>query len=241
MTSVDVRLPLYQQLRDDLATAIARQQWRPGEAIPTEAVLCERYAVSPGTVRKALDLLVEEGVLERFQGRGTFVRRPQFDHSLFRFFRFEDANGERVVPDSHILLREQRQATADVAKALQLAEGSAVIHLHRLRLIAGRAVLEEHIWLDATRFGALLDIPLEAFGPLLYPLYEQHCGEAVARAEEQLSVTQGAADSERLLQLPAGQPLAQIERLALGYDGRPLEWRCSRGDALTFRYRTEIR
>ena len=65
MTSVDARLPLYQRLRDDLATALARQQWRPGEAIPTEAVLCDRYAVSPGTVRKALDLLVDAGVLER--------------------------------------------------------------------------------------------------------------------------------------------------------------------------------
>jgi GntR family transcriptional regulator len=60
--------------------------------------LATEFDMSIGTVRKAVDVLVAEGVLERQQGRGTFIRRPQFQSSLFRFFRFEAANGERVVP-----------------------------------------------------------------------------------------------------------------------------------------------
>ena len=79
--SSDARLPLYQRLRDHLVEQIANNRWRPGEAIPTEAVLSAEYELSTGTVRKAVDALVSEGILERQQGRGTFVRRPQFQSS----------------------------------------------------------------------------------------------------------------------------------------------------------------
>ena len=95
--SSDSRLPLYQRLRDQLVEQIANNRWRPGEAIPTEAALSAEYQLSTGTVRKAVDSLVSEGILERQQGRGTFIRRPQFQSSLFRFFRFQTAAGERQV------------------------------------------------------------------------------------------------------------------------------------------------
>ena len=63
------------------------RRWTPDEAIPAESGLAEAYGVSLGTMRKALQQLVDEGLLERHQGSGTFVRRARFDRSLFRFFR----------------------------------------------------------------------------------------------------------------------------------------------------------
>lgn len=98
--SNDTRLPLYQRLHDHLAQQIATHHWRPGEAIPTEAAPSTQYRFSTGTVRKAVDARVKEGLLERQQGRGTFVRRPQFQSSLFRFSRFQTAAGERQIPES---------------------------------------------------------------------------------------------------------------------------------------------
>ena len=79
----DARLPVYQRIRDDLAEKIAARQWLHGQAIPTEAELTVAYGASAGTVRKAVDLLVADGLLDRMQGKGTFVRRPSFDSSLF--------------------------------------------------------------------------------------------------------------------------------------------------------------
>lgn len=114
--SSDARLPLYQRLRDQLIEQIANNRWRPGEAIPTEAVLSAEYALSTGTVRKAVDALVSEGILERQQGRGTFVRRPQFQSSLFRFFRFQGPSGERQVPQSRILTVESVAAPSRSAR-----------------------------------------------------------------------------------------------------------------------------
>jgi GntR family transcriptional regulator len=82
--------------------------------------LATEFDMSIGTVRKAVDVLVAEGVLERQQGRGTFIRRPQFQSSLFRFFRFEAANGERIVPKAASFHRALPAPSA-VAEALGLA------------------------------------------------------------------------------------------------------------------------
>lgn len=237
----DARLPLYQRLRDQLAQQIANNRWRPGEAIPTEAALSAEHQLSTGTVRKAVDALVAEGILERHQGRGTFVRRPQFHSSLFRFFRFQSAAGERQVPESRILSIEPLAAPSAVAQALGLPAHAAVIRIVRLRLLEDQPVLAEDIWLARTRFQGLLDIDLSQQGPLLYPIYETVCGQVVAFAEETLTAEAVDEVHARLLHVPMGSPVVVIERLARDYAGTPLEWRRSRGHAEHFRYHVDIR
>lgn len=239
--SSDVRLPLYQRLRDHLAEEIANNRWRPGEAIATEAALSAQYQVSTGTVRKAIDALVSEGVLERQQGRGTFIRRPQFQSSLFRFFRFQNAAGERRVPQSRILSIEPVAAPSAVAQALGLPLDAPVIHIVRVRLLDVAPVLAEDIWLPRSRFQPLLAIDLNQKGPLLYPIYEEMCGQVVAYAEETLTAESVNDAYARLLHVPVNSPVVVIERLARDYAGSPLEWRRSRGHAEHFRYSVEIR
>jgi GntR family transcriptional regulator len=239
--SSDVRLPLYQRLRDQLAEQIANNRWRPGEAIPTEAALSSEYCLSTGTVRKAIDMLVSENILERQQGRGTFIRRPQFQSSLFRFFRFQSASGERQVPESRILSIEPVAAPSAVAQALGLPLEAPVIRLIRLRLIGAQPLLAEEIWLPRVQFQTLLEIDLTKQGPLLYPIYEEFCGQVVAYAEESLTAEAVSDVHARLLQVPANSPVVVIERLARNYAGQPLEWRRSRGHAEHFRYSVDIR
>ncbi|OPA84491.1 GntR family transcriptional regulator [Pseudomonas fluorescens] len=239
--SSDARLPLYQRLRDHLVEQIANNRWRPGEPIPTEAVLSAEYALSTGTVRKAVDALVSEGILERQQGRGTFVRRPQFQSSLFRFFRFQGPSGERQVPESRILSVESVPAPSAVSEALGLAPSAQVIRIVRTRLLDVQPLLAEEIWLPRTRFQALLEVDLAEQGPLLYPVYESVCGQVVASAEETLTAEAVNEVYARLLQVPVNSPVVVIERLARDYAGQPLEWRRSRGHAEHFRYRVDIR
>ncbi|ACM28205.1 GntR family transcriptional regulator [Rhizobium rhizogenes] len=241
MTSLDDRLPRYQRLRDDLAARINRQEWRPGESIPSEAELSATYGVAVGTVRKAIDQLVADGVVERHQGRGTYVRRARFNSSLFRFFRFQSESGERRVPESRILRRESIAAPSAVASALRLREGDPVISLSRLRLIGGVPLLAEEIWLERSRFEALLTIDTSEFGDLLYPLYEERCEQVVVSAEETLTVEIAPPLQARLLGLEPGSPLVVIERVAFDLERRPIEWRRSRGPADCFRYHVDIR
>lgn len=236
----DERLPLYQRLRDDMLAKIASGEWSPGIAIPPEAELTKQYGVAVGTLRRAVDTLVQDGLMERSQGRGTFIRRPNFDGSLFRFFRQVDPQGGRRVPTGEVLSRSLESADETVAEALSLPLGADVICLERVRQIDGRNVYYEDIWLPYRPFARLLDIAPEDFGNLLYPFYESECGQLIGAARETLTVEMANDRIADILGIESGKPVVVIERLATGYDGGPLEYRQSRGDAQTFRYQVNI-
>jgi GntR family transcriptional regulator len=180
-------------------------------------------------------------MLERFQGRGTFVRRASFDNSLFRFFRFQTRQGERRIPQSRILRREVVEAPSAVAATLQIPNRSAVIQMSRLRLFDDAPMLAEEIWLPYARFAAFAALELEQVGDLLYPVYEAQCNQVIASASETLTVESLGPLHARLLRTEPGTPAVVIERLAYGYDKQPLEWRRSRGLASEFIYQAEIR
>ena len=237
----DTRLPLYQRLRDDLARNIEDRTWKPGEAIPSELDLARAYGVALGTMRKALDLLESERLVERIHGKGTFVRRANFNASLFRFFRFQGPMGDRHVPESRILGRKVLPANARVASELRLEEGEGVIHLSRLRLLEGAPALAEEIYLPLAKFSPLAGLPLSDFGNLWYPLYEEVCGHIVASAEETLTAELAEPAEAKLLGIATGAPVVVIERLAFDIARNPLEWRRSKGPADQFKYHVEIR
>jgi GntR family transcriptional regulator len=237
----DDRLPRYQQLRDDLVSRIAAGEWAPEEAIATEAELGQFYNVSTGTVRKAIDLLVSDGVLTRTQGKGTFVRRPRFDSSLFRFFRFVSRDGQPVRPTARVLKREVVKPDEEIRNALGMKASEKAIHLSRVRMIEGRAVLSEEIWLPRARFEALATLPLDKFEDLLYPLYERLCKQMVASATEILRVEQATVETASLLGIKTGSPVILVHRVASDFAGTPFEWRSTRGAADTFQYQVEIR
>jgi GntR family transcriptional regulator len=241
IAQTDERLPRYQQLRDDLVQRIAAGEWAPGAAIHTEAELSAAYEVSTGTLRKAIDLLVAEGVLTRSQGKGTFVRRPRFDSSLFRFFRFKSSSGEPVRPTARILQRSVTAPDDGVRQALQLGPRGKVLHLSRLRLVDGRPVLSEEIWLPRDGFEALTNLPLEEFGDLLYPLYERLCKQVVATARETLRVERADKLVARTLGIRPGHPVICVNRVAFNFAGRPVECRSTVGAADGFQYEIEIR
>jgi len=241
MNQSDDRLPLYHRLRDKMIEKIMQRQWQPDTAIPTEAELTKTYNVAIGTVRKAVETLVADGLLERLQGRGTFVRRPNFHASLFRFFRHQTEGAENTIPEGRILKRTLGVPPQEVATALSLTKRAKAIKLDRLRLVDGQPVLLEEIWLPYPQFSALMNIELPDFGDLLYPLYEEKCRQTVASAHETLTVELAAPEVARQLAIPVEKPVIVIDRLALGYDRQALEWRRSRGPADRFRYQIEIR
>lgn len=241
----DNRLPLYVRLRDVLTRRITSGEWSPDAAIPAENILATAYGVSLGTMRKALQHLVDQGLLERRQGSGTYVRRARFDRSLFRFFRFgssgaagNDTNG--AIPSSRILHREVTPAGSLPEATLGLAPDDLVIRLRRLRLWGDQPFLAEDLAVPYRRMKALMDIPLDQFGPLLYPLYESLCGQIVMRAREELTVVLADQVAGRLLRCATGTAMVEICRTAFVHDGTPIEWRRSHGRAGEFHYITEI-
>ena len=189
-------------------------------------------------LRRALELLAQQGLIERRHGKGTFVRDGLSGAPMLRFFRFGDRDGQ--VPQSRILSRQSVLASAEVARRLGIGRGDAVLRLHRLRSLSGQPRLYEEIWLPLPLFDALLDLPLAAWGDLLYPFFAKRCGVSVSRATDEIGFAHLAAGRAQALKLPAGHPGVTVTRQAYDLAGRCVELRVTHGDAFAFHYSVTI-
>ena len=234
----DARLPAYARLRDTLTARIANGDWTPAQPIPSESRLAKEFDVSVGTVRKAVDGLVGEGLLERRQGSGTYVRAPSFNASLFRFFPMRERDGSPLsIPSSQMILRIVTRAPEEAAKALGTED---TIKIVRLRSLSDQPVLTEEIHIPVSRFSGFEELPETAFGPLLYPLYFERFGVLVKRATDEVSFGRASEKIAKQLRIKPNDPLAVIRRTAFDIEDRPVEWRIASGSATRFRYRSEI-
>ncbi len=234
----DDRLPAYVRLRDTLAARIANGEWTADQPIPSESRLAQEYGLSVGTVRKGIDGLVTEGLLERRQGSGTYVKAPSFNATLFRFFQWRDAHDTQIsIPSSHLILRSLCVAPQEAAEALSTTD---TIKIVRLRSLSDLPVLFEEIYIPTELFSGFEKLPEDAFGPLLYPLYFEKFGVLVKRASDDLSFGTASKAVAQKLRLRPNDPTAEIRRTAFDFEGKPVEWRLARGSAAKFRYRSEI-
>jgi len=227
--------PLYQQVYEFLVKQIATGEWGPGESLPSEQALAGRLNVSQGTVRKALDALAADSLIDRRQGKGTYVAEHTQERALFRFFRLARPGGAgRVVPtsDGDTLKRRPARA-ADVAR-LALEPAAEVYDINRVRLVDGEPVVLEKIVLPAALFAGF-----ERHAPLpnaLYALYQREYGVNIVSAEEELRADAARKEDCRRLRLEPGAPLLHIDRVALSLEGVRVEWRASRCDTSQFVY-----
>jgi GntR family transcriptional regulator len=226
--------PLYQQVHDHLLGRIVAGEWPPGDYLPSEQRLAASLGVALGTVRRALDELVQAGVVERRQGRGTAVLRHSSDRARFRFLRLVGADGSRIVPSGRVLTAKQRPARAEEARGLALPPGAAVLALTRERRIGTRALVHETIALPLPLF-ARLQVPVgQDLAEELYVLYQRDCGVTVARAEDRISPEAASVPVARCLGVAPGAPILRILRIAFGLDGAAVEHRVSRTARLDY-------
>jgi GntR family transcriptional regulator len=228
----------YAALAAALRQRIINGEWPPGTALPAETSLASEHGVALGTLRRAMELLAEQGLIERQHGKGTFVRGGLSGAPMLRFFRFGAGDGE--VPQSRILSRHTVVASAEVARRLGVSRGDPVLRLHRLRLLSSLPRLFEEIWLPLPLFDPLAATPLTEWGDLLYPLFVERCGVAVTRAVDEIAFAPLTAHQSRTLDLPAGHPGVAVTRQSYDLAGRCVELRVTRGDAFAFHYSVTI-
>jgi GntR family transcriptional regulator len=233
--------PLYQQIKALITRSLQGGEWRPGEAIPSEAELALRFKVSQGTVRKAIDALADENLVVRRQGKGTFVATHAEETTQFRFLRLmpDDEQAGRAMTRRFIDCRRQRAST-DIARALDLKTGDAAVQVRRLLLFRERPVVLDDIWLPGHLFKGLTAERLsENRGPL-YGLFESEFGVRMIRAEEKLRAVAADETSAHWLEVPMGAPLLSVERLSLTYGDRPVELRRGLYETTAHYYRNEL-
>lgn len=240
--SVIPGLSRYGQLAQTLRTRILQGEWAPGDNLPAEAALARSYGVALGTMRQALAVLVDEGLLVREQGRGTFVRLGLEGASLLRFFRFRQAKDDALaVPQSRILSHTVRRATPGESELFDLAAAGRVLQLQRVRSLAQQPCLLEQVNLPLPLFTPLAESDPSGWGPLLYPLYQRLCGVVVARARDHLAIARLNEAQAAWLGLPAHAPGLRVQREAFSLTGQCIEARTTWGDAFAFEYTAELR
>jgi GntR family transcriptional regulator len=218
--------PLYKQVYDVLVRRVAQGSWKAGESLPSEQALAKEMGVSQGTVRKVLDALTAEKLLERRQGKGTFIAQNTRERELFRFFRIAWPGGQRVTPESGGESVKVRASKAAEQRKLDLNKGDKVVEIVRTRTIDGAPVIRETIIIPAALFPKIEDrAPLPN---TLYSLYQTAYGVNITTAKEELRADLADEDDAMAVGVEVGDPILCIDRVAIALDEKRVEWRTSR-------------
>ena len=223
-------LPLYQRLQRALREAIDRRILDADDALPPERDLAGEFGVSRITVRKAIDGLVNEGLLMRRQGSGTFVRgRVEKNFSLLTSFS-EDMRARGRNPRSEWLKRASGTVTPEEALTLRSSPGTPVYRFNRLRFADDAPMSLEY----ATIVAACLP-SLDAVETSLYLALEQ-TGNRPVRALQRLRAVLLTREQAKLLCAKPGDAGLLVERLGFLQNGRAIEFSQSyyRGDTYDF-------
>jgi len=217
--------PLYQQIKGLITRELQAGVWKPGEAIPSELDLAARFKVSQGTVRKAIDDLAADNLLVSRQGKGTFVATNAEERIQYRFLRLMPDDGVARSMERRLIDCRRVRAPADVARALEVKSGDAVVQLRRLLLSDGRPVVLDEIWLPGTLFKGLTAERLADYKGPMYGMFEAEFGVRMIRAEEKIRALAAEPSVAEWLAVKPGAPLLSVERLSFTYGDKPVELR----------------
>lgn len=217
--------PLYRQIRQLILDTMQSGEWVPGGLIPSEFELARRYGVSQGTVRKAVEVLVAEGLLVRRQGKGTYVVSHDESRAQFRFLRLRPDDGPATQPVSRILQCRRVRAPTDVQRALSLRPADTVLYIRRLLVFGETPVVLDDIWLAGEEFRRLTPQRLENHSSRLYSVFETELGTKMLRARERIRAVTAGPEEAALLDVSTTSPLLLVERVTSTFNGRKVELR----------------
>lgn len=216
--------PLYRQIKHLILQGLASGEWRPGEAIPSEAELAVRFNVSQGTVRKAIDEMAAENLVVRKQGKGTYVASHNDPRAFFRFFASCPTRAaspcRRACP--RMLARQGRPGGRAHPR---YSLGSPINIVRRLLKFDGKPVVLDEIYLPGEVFQGLTLEVLQNNHDSLYTLFEARFGVRMIRAEERIRAVAADRASAEQLKVEEGSPLLSVERVTYTYGDKPVEWR----------------
>jgi GntR family transcriptional regulator len=197
-------LPVYQQIAELLVRQIKAGYWHTGERLPTEAALAQTLSVAVGTLRKSLALLEQQGVLERIQGSGTYVKSVQGTQQIYELFRLELTDGPGL-PTAQIL----DVAPAPPEPGMPQWDGAACWRVRRWRFLSQVPVALEEIWFPAKTLKTLSSAEL---GDSMYLFYQQRLSVWISRVEDQISAAPAPAWAPAASPLQTGDWAGYIER-----------------------------
>jgi GntR family transcriptional regulator len=218
---------LYKIVARALTASVEAGELKPGAALASETDLAKSFGVSVGTLRKAVDDLVSQQILVRYQGRGTYVATHTRDRFLDQFFQVEARSGLKDFPVVETVSFEKGRANPLEAQMLSLGQGDLVFKIRNHLSLQGRKVVCEQVTLPANLFKGLTQSRLLGRSSTFYHLYQTEFGTTVVKAEERLRAAVCSAEMAKVFARPIGTPLIESHRVAYGLTGQAVEYRVS--------------
>jgi len=236
----DSPVPYYYQLEGFLRERIENKTWKPGQRIPSEAELCAAYDISRTVVRQALNELVQEGVLYRRKGKGTFVAEPKIRESLVQHLTgfYEDTVALGLKPSTKVLQQEVIPAPPKIAEALGLNEGDPVIVIDRLRFVDGEPIVLVVTYVPYRICPELVseDVSTQS----LYAILEDKYGLELAYGRRTLEAVAATKEEAKLLDMEEGDPIVLLKSISYLKDGGPIEYFKARHRGGRSRFEVEL-
>ncbi len=218
--------PLYQQVYDLMVTKISDGEYRPGEMLPSEQQLAGQLKVSQGTVRKALDTMTSENILERRQGKGTFVSEQTPERSTLRFFGFSRPDGTPLTPQNGEESIRKRKGTAKELRQLDTDGSEDVYEISRTRLIENKPAIIDKIVVSAKPFQGLQE--QGKIGTALYTLFQEKYGIHVISTNDEISAIVASKADAKKISVEVGAPLLMIQRSTFDIHKKCVEFRITK-------------
>jgi len=214
-------VPYYYHLKEILHKSIKGEELKPGHSLPAERELCSKYQVSRITVRKALDLLMQEGLIYREQGRGTFVAKPPLEQpaQVISFTEYVERRG--LKPSTRVLETKTFSGNKEIADYLLLSVDEEIILVKRLRLANDEPVAIESSYLPHKLYPQILTEDLTGS---LTKITEEKYHLRLARATQVVKAEPVFGETAKILKVKAGSPVLFVKRISFLADNRPAEY-----------------
>jgi len=217
-------VPLYYQLKEILLGMVDDGDLAPGDLVPSERDICDRFSISRMTASKAVSALVDEGVFRRERGRGTFVSYPKTTCTSSSLTGFtENIRAAGLAATTEILSFEEEEASRAIRESLQLSHReSAVFNILRLRYVDGEPFSLENVWAPKCRFPGFSRDMLE--GRSLYSLMRERFGMKLTHASQTIEPVLCSDFEARNLDVDSGTPVLLFRRVAYAEPMIPAEY-----------------
>ncbi len=218
-------VPHYVRIRETLREMIATGEVERGQKLPSENELAAQYGVSRMTVRQGISDLIDDGLVYRRHGVGTFVTLPHVerDHTRLTDF-FENSNIKGVQTRASILNIEINPVDSKIAKALSLEKGELSIHIKSIRFANDVPVTLHDAYIPHKLFAELIKDDLNSLEiQHLWSLFE-NLGVRVKNAVQRVEAKGADQEIARLMQINIGAPILYKERTVFADDGTPVEF-----------------
>lgn len=230
---------LYLQVKNTLIDRIQSGDWKANTLIPTEKELIKEFGVSRTTIRQAVTILVQNGLLEKKQGRGTVVKPHQLVGNLGQLKGFAEEVMERgQVPRSKLLRAEFRTNLYHESDMLQVAQDSPILLVERIRFADDTPVaLERSCWPES--IGQLLmkhDLNEAKFYEIL-----ENDEIYLTKAHERIAAMNATIDEADLLAIRPGEALLEMTRLSYGLQDYPMEYTKTNYRSDQYHYHIELK